>query len=72
MTRTPTFDIYRDAGGQFRWRLRARNGRIIADGSEGYSDRRGVQRAFVALVEALGAGAIRDLTGIPGPRRHPG
>lgn len=30
------FTVYKDAAGQFRWRLRAANGRIIADSSEGY------------------------------------
>ena len=31
-----TFQIYRDKGEQYRWRLRARNHRIIADCGEGY------------------------------------
>ncbi len=30
------FELYRDAGGQWRWRLRARNGEIIAESGEGY------------------------------------
>ena len=28
--------FYRDAQGQWRWRLRASNGRILADSGEGY------------------------------------
>lgn len=31
-----TFQLYQDKGGKFRWRLRARNSKIIADGGEGY------------------------------------
>lgn len=31
-----TFQVYRDKGEQYRWRLRAGNHRIIADGGEGY------------------------------------
>jgi uncharacterized protein YegP (UPF0339 family) len=31
--------VYRDDAGEFRWRLRAQNGKIIADSSEGYSRR---------------------------------
>lgn len=28
--------VYRDAAGAWRWRLRARNGRIVATSGEGY------------------------------------
>ena len=31
------FQIYQDRKGEYRWRLRARNGEIIADSNEGYS-----------------------------------
>ena len=30
------FQLYRDAKQEYRWRLRARNNRIIADSGEGY------------------------------------
>ena len=33
------FEIYEDAGNEWRWRLRHRNGNILADGSQGYNDR---------------------------------
>ena len=32
-----TLEIYRDAQRRFRWRVRARNGRIQATGAEGYN-----------------------------------
>ncbi|UWG47788.1 DUF1508 family protein [Halanaeroarchaeum sp. HSR-CO] len=32
-----TFEVYEDAGGQWRWRLRHDNGNIIADSGEGYA-----------------------------------
>lgn len=31
-------EVYRDSSGEWRWRLKARNGRIIATGAEGYLD----------------------------------
>jgi uncharacterized protein YegP (UPF0339 family) len=34
------FIIWQDAKGEWRWTLRARNGRIVADSSEGYHSRR--------------------------------
>ena len=30
------FELYRDAAGEFRWRLQAENNKIIADSAEGY------------------------------------
>ena len=33
------FQIYQDRKGEYRWRLRARNGEIIADSNEGYSSK---------------------------------
>ena len=32
----PKFEIYTDKAGEFRYRLKARNGEIIATGGEGY------------------------------------
>ena len=34
-----TFQIYVDNSGEWRWRLRAENGRILADSGEGYHNR---------------------------------
>jgi len=33
------FEIYEDEGGAWRWRLRHRNGNVLADSGEGYADR---------------------------------
>jgi len=33
------FTVYRDADKQWRWRLTARNGKILADSGEGYRRR---------------------------------
>lgn len=35
------FHIYKDSAGEWRWRLKAVNGRIIADSGEGYSTKQG-------------------------------
>ena len=35
-----TFALYTDSADQFRWRLRHDNGNVIADGGEGYADKR--------------------------------
>lgn len=36
-TSNGTFELYEDNAGEWRWRLRHRNGNIIADSGEGYS-----------------------------------
>ena len=33
------FELYADAKGEYRWRLRASNGQVIATGGEGYSSK---------------------------------
>ena len=33
------FELYTDAKGEFRWRLKASNGQTIATGGEGYSSK---------------------------------
>ncbi len=30
------YEIYKDKAGEWRWRLKARNGRIVANSGEGY------------------------------------
>ena len=47
--RSATIDIYQDRRGDWRWRLRSSNGRIIADSAESYVKKGNVQRAVRAL-----------------------
>lgn len=37
-------EIYKDDNGEWRWRLKARNGRIVADSGEGYRRKIDVQK----------------------------
>ena len=34
--KTLTFEVYKDVKGEFRWRLKATNGELIANSGEGY------------------------------------
>jgi uncharacterized protein YegP (UPF0339 family) len=47
------FEIYQGADGQWYWRLVARNGKIIADGCEGYKQKRSVTAACHRLEKAF-------------------
>lgn len=55
VTREPRYEVYPDSAGEWRWRLKAANNRIIADGAEGYSEKRHAYRA----VYAIAAPAVR-------------
>ncbi|SNR44865.1 Uncharacterized conserved protein YegP, UPF0339 family [Halorubrum vacuolatum] len=39
------FEIYEDNAGEWRWRLRHRNGNVVADSGEGYGSRSGAVEA---------------------------
>ncbi|WP_096389598.1 DUF1508 domain-containing protein [Halopenitus persicus] len=49
-----SFDVYHDAADEWRWRLRHRNGNIIADSSEGYSSRDSVEDAVGRVAATVG------------------
>ena len=51
--RTAKLQIYRDARREWRWRLRASNGRIVADSGEGYRRRAAVYEAVHRLKTIL-------------------
>jgi uncharacterized protein YegP (UPF0339 family) len=37
----PYFNLYKDARGEWRWNIKARNHKIIADSAEGYTSKQG-------------------------------
>lgn len=46
-----TFQLYQDKRGEYRWRLRSRNSKIIADSGEGYTAKASCEHG-IALVRA--------------------
>lgn len=42
-------EIYEDKAGKWRWRMRAANGQVIADGGEGYANQSNIKRALRRL-----------------------
>lgn len=53
-----TLEIYEDHAGLHRWRLVARNGRIIADSGEGYCSPSNARRAFARVEDACKHGEV--------------
>jgi len=51
--RNPVIERYEDSAGEWRWRLRAVNGEILATSSEGYVSEANVNRAINTVVRAF-------------------
>lgn len=55
-TTTPVIEVYCDPAGEWRWRLKACNGEVLASG-EGYKTQAGARRGVAAFRRAA-AGAV--------------
>lgn len=77
--RRARFEVYQDAVYDWRWRLVAQNGQIIADSGQGYTRRRDAVRAITSVASAIidtlpepdksGAESTARLAAIVGGRR---
>lgn len=47
--------IYQDDAGEWRWRLKSSNGRIVADSGEGYTKKQGAAKAWNQIHYSLHA-----------------
>ncbi|WP_435361561.1 HVO_2922 family protein [Haloarchaeobius sp. DFWS5] len=64
MSKHARFEVFEDNAGEWRWRLVASNGNIIADSGEGYKSKQGATRGIrsvkrsapAADVEIVGTG----------------
>ena len=52
MPSEPLFEVYLDNADEWRWRLVASNGNIIADSGEGYRSKQGAQRGIESVKRA--------------------
>jgi len=55
------FEVYKDKGGEWRWRLRHRNGAIMCDGGEGYAKRGGAHDGIDSVKRNVPNAEIEDL-----------
>jgi len=61
MARRAQFEIYEDASGQFRWRLRAANGEPIAS-SEAYTSMEVCKKGITSVRRSAPKAIVQDLT----------
>jgi uncharacterized protein YegP (UPF0339 family) len=54
------FELYRDPSREFRWRLRAGNGRVIATSGEGYNTKANCRNAIDLVRNAARTARIED------------
>lgn len=57
---TPHFELYQDRAEEYRWRLIASNGRIVADSGEGYSSESGARKAIETVQSHVGTAEVAD------------
>jgi hypothetical protein len=62
-TRTATFEVFQDSADEWRWRLVASNGNIIADSGEGYRSKQGVKRGIASVKRTAADAEVRFLEG---------
>lgn len=56
------FVIYKDKRGEYRWRFKAANGRIIADSGEGYILKSGALKGVEFVKKYAPGASVVDLT----------
>ncbi len=54
------FETYADAGGSYRWRLKASNGQIVASSGESFDSHSNAKRAAENVKENAGGATIGD------------
>ena len=54
------FQIFQDKSGEYRWRLKAANGQIVATSGEGYKQKADAQRAVTTVQQLTPTATIED------------
>ena len=56
------FEVYKDTGGEYRWRLQDTNHKIIADSGEGYSSKQKCLDGIEDVRQCVPGATINDKT----------
>jgi uncharacterized protein len=56
------FEIYRGSNGDFRWRLKAGNGQVIATAGQGFSSKSACRNSIDIIVHGAATATIQDET----------
>lgn len=58
-----TFEVYQDAAGEYRWRLKEANGRIMGDSGQGYTRKGDCYDAIGKLRLGVPHASIQEVQG---------
>lgn len=56
------FQIYKDSKGEFRWRMKAGNGEVIADSNEGYKSKDSCEHGISLVKRDAAEAPVEDDT----------
>ena len=56
-----TFEVYKDKAGEYRWRLRTQNTKVIATGGEGYNTKRACEEAIDSVKKNAPDAAVEEV-----------
>jgi uncharacterized protein YegP (UPF0339 family) len=57
-----TFKIYKDTKGEYRWRFRADNNKIVADSAEGYNNKADCEHGIDLVKKQAPTATVTDET----------
>jgi len=57
-----TFEIYKDRKEEFRWRLKAANGNIVATSGEGYKAKEDCKKGIETIQKGAATAKVEDTT----------
>ncbi|MFB6102052.1 MAG: HVO_2922 family protein [Haloplanus sp.] len=60
MPAQPVFELYQDSASEWRWRLVATNGNIVADSAEGYASKQGAKRGIRSVKRIAPDADVRE------------
>lgn len=55
-----TFEVYKDAGGKYRWRLKSTNGQTIATPGQGFADKRSCMDNIESVRKAAANASVEE------------
>ncbi|HSS01133.1 MAG TPA: HVO_2922 family protein [Kofleriaceae bacterium] len=54
------FELYKDRGEEWRWRLRAANGNIVADSGESYTTKANAEAGIASVKRGAAEAPVRE------------
>jgi uncharacterized protein YegP (UPF0339 family) len=55
------FELYKSPNGEYRWRLKATNGQVIATGGEGYSSKAAAQNGIASVKRSAADASVEEV-----------